>query len=118
MEEEIKDGLVVGLVSGLVVGIAGLIAGLVDGIIIGIIIGLVFGLVVGLAAGFIAGLAVGIAGLVVGLSFTFTTQLIGLITSNPKFMMFDFIVSGILLILILVVGWSLICRIKKQEKKW
>ena len=91
-----QEGLVYGLVFGL---IAGLIAGLVYGLIAGLVFGLVFGLVYGLVAGLVAGLVV-----------IFTTQLIALITSNPEFIMFDLIVSGLLILVIQIVGWIVVWK--------
>ena len=79
-----------------------LVDGLVDWLIVGLIIGLIYGLIIGL-----------IGGLIVGLALIFTTQLIALITSNPKFIMFDFIVSGILIIFIEIVGCFIVWGLDK-----
>lgn len=49
-----------------------------------------------------------IYGLIVGLTITFTTQLIALITSNPEFVMFDFIASFVLIIIIEIIGWIIV----------
>ncbi|MHA1873356.1 MAG: hypothetical protein ACTSVB_04510 [Candidatus Heimdallarchaeaceae archaeon] len=107
-KQEIKDRFVIGLVIGLAVGIVGLAAGIIAGIEVGIearIVRFVF-LIFGLAAG-----------LIFVLSITFTTQLIALITSNPEFMMFDFIVSEILLIVLIVTPIIWIYFIKKNQKE-
>lgn len=43
--------------------------------------------------------------LIAGPMITFITQLIGLITSNPEFVMFDMILSGLLIVVIQIAGW-------------
>lgn len=69
-----------------------------DGLIYGLIYGLIFGL---------------IFGLIYGLTITFTTQLIALITQHSEFVMNDLISSGLLLIVIQVIGWLILKKMQK-----
>ena len=92
-----------------------------DDLIVGVIWGLIGGLTWGLTCGLIGGL---IWGLTCGLTITFTTQLIALITSNPNFVMFDLIISGIILVIMVTLLFSILfielhkvkIKIKKKTK--
>jgi len=71
------------------------------------------GLIIGLIGGLIIGL---IIGLIYGLTITFTTQLIALLTSNPEFVMFDLVVSLVLIIVVEVIGWIIVKKLKEAKK--
>ena len=101
MNEELKDDLIVGVIWGLIGGLTW-----------GLISGLIGGLSSGLSSGLIGGL---IWGLTCGLTITFTTQLIALITSNPNFVMFDLIISGIIILVIEIIGWYYFYKLKGKE---
>ena len=78
---------------------------------------LVFGLVFGLVGGLVGGLVYGLVfGLVYGLSITFITQLICLINGCSEFSMFSLIGSLILLVVVQVVGWFIVLKLREGEK--
>ena len=113
--KDIREGLIAGLITGLIFGlITGLMFGLTFGWIFGWIAGLIYGLIFGLFAGLNTGL---IYGLITGLMITFITQLIALISGNPEFVMLDFVISGVLILLIETFGWIVYWRLKNDKKR-
>ena len=56
-----------------------------------------------------------IVGLIGGLTITFTTQLIALISQNPEFVMNDLISSGLLIIIIQSIGWLIIKNLAHKK---
>jgi len=103
VKKDIKNGLVHRLVVGL-------IHGLVVGLFVGLVVGLIHGLVAGLVYGLVAGL---VAGLVIGL----VTQVVAYFTSNPLFSAFDLWGCLILLIIVQIVGWIMVYKLKGARPK-
>ena len=74
---------------------------------------IIFGMTYGLMGGLIVGI---IGGLTYGLMITFITNLIALLNSNPELVMFDLVVSGLLILGIQVIGWIVVYRMRATEK--
>jgi len=76
-----------------------------------LIVGLVYGLIVGLFGGLFGGLVFGLVfGLVSGSTIIFVSQLVELFQSNPEFSWIALVVSGLILVVVQVVGWIYVIK--------
>jgi len=123
-KKELQNGLIAGLLAGLIFAL--LLVSMDQSTVIELSAGVFYGFIGGLALMFIASLFMGLLGvsgvLLVGLSggysfglaITFATNLIALLLDNPDFVMFDLVSSGIALLIIQVVGWTIVWRLRNE----
>ncbi len=123
----LSAGLIASLLFGLIFGIA---CSLIDELVFNLLDILFFTLfcmlicvIISIAntgiliESLIYGLAHGLViGLYFGLSLLFIIQLIVFFTSNPEFVMFDLVVSGILVIIFQAVGWYYVWKLGREKR--